>query len=441
VHFISLMRFYLQQRANEAELTAASAARSNIEAEAASAAAASVAAAKFSSGQLELDGLLLRALESASTLRWHPAQDRQRILEGIILAMQRVNNDLAQLNAVNGQSLTPHAASSDSAPTHHPHKVISPISEPSAAKMNSASSFASPATVSPAVDSLPSPTLSRPPVPVSVPVLASHATPHLVKPGTGAVLQPATRAQSSISAPPQLSVAHSSPSPAASLSSIEERPVSFSMKPRRPGAPPSRPVPQTPTPNVTAITSGSPQPVTSESESAKSDAKTQNIQLAASSPPPTSSISSPGSAHASLSTPVKIAPGFALPGMALAPVNHSSRVSDVALLSELPEVVSSKDHPPPRSPTISHSDLRSDLDSVAPVDPMNLAAAAASKRFSLRSPSVSGPGGAPQFKPPSSPVMSSGLKCPEGDGEYEGMDTPMAVCTKCFKKRRAHLPS
>jgi hypothetical protein len=277
---------------------------------------------------------------------------------------------------------------------------------------------------------LPSPTLSRAHVPVPGPALASHATPHMVKPGTGAALQPATRAQSSISAPPQLSVVPSSPSPAASLSSVEERPVSFSMKPRRPGAPPSRPppkpLPQTPPPNATAITSGSPQPITLESESAKSDAQTQNTQLAALSPPPTSALSSPGSAHASSSTPVKIVPGFALPGMALAPVNHTSGVSDVALLSELPKAVSSTPH--------------SDLDSVAPVDPMNLAAAAASKRFSLRSPSISGPAGAPQFKPPSSPVLSSGLKCPEGDGEFEGMDTPMAVCTKCFKKRRAHLP-
>jgi hypothetical protein len=76
--------------------------------------------------------------------------------------------------------------------------------------------------------------------------------------------------------------------------------------------------------------------------------------------------------------------------------------------------------------------------SAAASDPMNVAAAAVSKRGMLRTISTDG-GSAPQFKPPST-AASAGLKCPEGVGEYEGMDTPMAVCSNCFKKRRAHVP-
>jgi hypothetical protein len=96
------------------------------------------------------------------------------------------------------------------------------------------------------------------------------------------------------------------------------------------------------------------------------------------------------------------------------------------------------DLPPPSSPIVSSVAPFSTSDSHSPGDLMNLAAAAAGKRNSLRPASVGGP---PQFKPPSSPAASAGLKCPEGEGEYEGMDTPMAVCAKCFKKRKAHLPS
>jgi hypothetical protein len=74
----------------------------------------------------------------------------------------------------------------------------------------------------------------------------------------------------------------------------------------------------------------------------------------------------------------------------------------------------------------------------AAADTMNFAAAAVGMRSALRT--VSNGSSAPQFKPPL-PAASVGLRCPEGEGHYEGMDSAMAVCSTCFKKRRAHVPA
>ncbi len=406
-------------------------ARSNIEAAAEAAAAASAAAAKFSRDVLELKSLLSDGVASASVLRWHPAENRQGILEAALKSMKHVCNELVHLNAVNGDAPTPIQFSA--APLLDQRQALPSVPALSPATVQPACAAVMPAFISqssvssPPVCQAAGPTSSSASAPV-----ASNASENVPKP------QFLVR-QKSESVPVPLS-----PPPVAQLSSVEERPVSFSMKPRRPGAPPSRPVPKTPSTSTTPSRSSMQQPTLNMESEITGKNPSEEISL------PTSEVqtSHPSAAPA----PAKTVAGFALPGMALLatsknPVTPPSTAPSadlvvsaddsfqVAQVSNLPDVISDPDHPPPRhsAPPLASS-------SPAPIESMNLASAALNRRGSLRSPSL-GAGDAPQFKPPSSPVALAGLKCPEGEGEYEGMDAPMAVCTKCFKKRRAHLSS
>jgi hypothetical protein len=415
-----------QQKTNAAELAAAAVAKSNIEAAAAEAAAVAAAAAKFSGDLLQLNSLLSHAVALASDLRWHPAGNRQAILEAAVSSIKQVCNDLVHLNTVNTHSLAPHSTQANAAPLQQPNP-ISTLPATSSITVQPVCTVPLQASVLPNVDPRhsPPPCVQAPaPSPASSTPIAIHTNHNSHAP----VPMPPIRTEKSKSES-HVSVVHLSPPPAAPLSSIDERPVSFSMKPRRPGAPPSRPAPKPP---VKAASFSGAQPPTSNQHSESAEKNGAEDRTAPGSASPLAQ-----SAHPSPAPATKFAlPGMALPATAKSPdsVVSGDDSSYASHLSQLPDVVpdanAAPQHPSPPHPAASSSP--------APAEPMNLAAAAASRRGLLRTLSQ---GDAPQFKPPSSPAAAAGLKCPEGEGEFEGMDTPMAVCTKCFKKRRAHLPS
>ncbi len=386
---------------------------------------------------LELNSLLSNAVASAATLRWHPAANRQGVLEAAISSMKQVCNNLENLNAVNGHAST--SAPSNSVHLHNHDKALPALPAPSPTPVQPAYVAMLPALVLQNADPL------QPPPPVSqqspalAPASCAAHVPVASNNTDDAHSAPKRFLTRSASAPIHISIVPSSPPPAASLSSIEERPVSFSMKPRRPGAPPSRSAPKAPFTIASSSLSSTQQPIgNSEAGSAEKSVAEEQVLLAVESPLAQSVHPSPTPA------PAKTFAGF-VPGMSLIP-NAKSSAAPASLPSavasadslviadnsshnsqDLPDILVDVAHAPPPSAS-----------SPARVQPESLAAAALNRRGSLRSLSV---GEAPQFKPPSSPVALVGLKCPEGEGEYEGMDAPMAVCTKCFKKRRAHLPS
>ncbi len=423
-----------QQKTNAAELAAAAVAKSNIEAAAAEATAVAAAAAKFSDDVHQLNSLLSHAVALASDLRWHPAGNRQAILEAAVSSIKQVCNDLVHLTTVNSHSLAPHSAQANAAPLQQPNPLPT-LPATSSITVQPVCTVPLPASVLPNVDPRPSPPpCSQAPAPSpasSAPIaINTNHNSHATSP------MPPIRTEK-FKSESHVSVVPLSPPPAAPLSSIDERPVSFSMKPRRPGAPPSRPAPKPP---VKAASLSGAQPHLESAEKIGAEDRTA----------PGSESPLAQSAHPSPAPAAKFAlPGMALPAMAKSPaapetsplntvsshlVVFGDDSSYASHLSKLPDVVpdanAAPPHPSPPRPAASTSP--------APAEPINLAAAAASRRGLLRTLSQ---GDAPQFKPPSSPAAAAGLKCPEGEGEFEGMDTPMAVCTKCFKKRRAHLPS
>jgi hypothetical protein len=93
----------LQQRTNAAELAAAAAARSNIEA----------AAAKFSGDVREPNSLLSQAVAAASALEFSPAGGRQSILDAVLSSAKQIFNDLMRLNSLNERHAAPAPAPSN----------------------------------------------------------------------------------------------------------------------------------------------------------------------------------------------------------------------------------------------------------------------------------------------------------------------------------------
>jgi hypothetical protein len=389
---------------------------------------------------LELNSLLSNAVASAATLRWYPAANRQGVLEAAISSMKQVCHNLENLTAVSGHAPASTSAPSNSVHLHNHDKALPALPAPSPTSVQPAYDTVMPALVLQNADAF----QPHPPVSQQSPALAHASCAAQVAIASNntddAHSTPKGFLTRSASAPINVSIIPSSPPPVASLSSIEERPVSFSMKPRRPGAPPSRSAPKAPSTIASSSLSSTQQPIGNlEAGLTEKSAAEVKVLLAVESPLDQSVHPSPTPA------PAKTFAGF-VPGMSLIPNAKSSAAptslpaavacADSLVIADnsshnsqecdLPDILVEVAHAPPPSAS-----------SPARVQPESLAAAALNRRGSLRSLSV---GDAPQFKPPSSPVTLVGLKCPEGEGEYDGMDAPMAVCTKCFKKRRAHLP-
>ena len=362
--------------------------------------------------------------------------------------MKQVCNNLENLNAVNGHAPASTSAQSNSVHSHNHGKVLPALPVPSPTPAQPACDAVLPALVLQNADPFqpPPPVFSTAPAPAPAPAPASCAV-HVpiasnnTDDAHSAPKRFLTRSPSA-SAPVHISIVPSSPPPAASLSSIEERPVSFSMKPRRPGAPPSRSAPKAPSTISSSSLSSTQQPIeNSEARSAEKSADEHQVLPAVESPLVQSVHPS------STPAPAKSFAGF-VPGMSVIPNAKSSAApasppsgmasADSFITADNSSHNSQESHLPDILVDVAHHPPGPSAPSPARVQPDSLAAAAANRRGSLRALSV---GDAPQFKPPSSPVALVGLKCPEGEGQYEGMDAPMAVCTKCFKKRRAHLPS